>query len=141
MYKKSLIILSAILFFLCICTVSVFANNGDATNNVKNTVTSATDTVIDGVSRMGSDVRTGISNAENSIEDTLNMNNNDAANNDIAVTSMPGDYTVTRAADTDNTNFNDNTSLWIWMIIAIAGIVIITLVWYYGTQNRTHHDE
>lgn len=155
MYKKSLIILSAILFVLCICTSSVFATDGNTANNVKNGVSNVTNSVVDGVSRMGSDVRNGIGAVENGIEDTFDMNdtdngnNADNNNNDMAPsatdttggTGATGDYTTTRTADTAGTTDDGMANIWVWMIVAVAAIVIIGLVWYYGTQNTTHHDE
>ncbi len=49
-------------------------------------------------------------------------------------------YTATRTATNALTN-NDTSTLWIWLVVAIAAIVIIGLVWYYGAQNNTHHNE
>ena len=143
MYKKSLIILSTILFVICICASSVFATDGKTTQDVKNGVTSVTDTVIDGVSRMGADVRNGIGDAENNIENTFDMNNNNNNNNndDMFLNGANDGYTTTRTTADATTN-NDTNNMWVWLIVAVAAIVIIGLVWYYGTKNNTtHHDE
>ena len=155
MYKKSLIIVSTLLFVICICAGSVFATDGGTTENIKNGVTNVTDTVIDGVSRMGADMRNGISNAENSIENTFDMNNNGDANNggtnndgtnndnnndDMALTGSRDGYTTTRT--TNDVTTNNTNNMWVWLIVAVAAIVIIGLVWYYGTRNNTtHRDE
>ena len=151
MHKKSFILLSVILFVLFICSGFVCA-----TNEVKNTVNNVTNTIVDGTARLGNDVRNGIGAAQNGIEGALTMdndnmndnnnNNNTNANdgtheNGEADEAVFGDYTTTRTT-ADATTTTDNTStLWIWLIVAIAAVVIIGLVWYYGTQNRTHTDE
>lgn len=136
MYKKSLILVSVILFVLCICSGFV-----SATNEVKNAVSNVTNTVVDGVNHLGSDVRNGVGAAKNGIEGALDMNNGDNKNttttNRMTTTN---DYAVTRTTTDAMTN-NGTSNLWIWLIVGIAAIMIIGLVWYYGTQNRTHHDE
>lgn len=153
MYKKGLLLVSVILFVLCIFSSFVYA-----TDTIKNGVSGVVNDVVDGVNALGSDVRNGIGNAENGIEDAFRTNddntsdqndnsqNNNTDNNtmDNSVLTAPGDYMTTRTdvdATTAGTTTNDNSTLWIWLIVAIAAIVIIGLVWYYGTQNTTHRDE
>ena len=75
MNKKSLILVSVLLFVLFTFSGIVFA-----TNDVKDTTSNITNTVIDGVNELGSDVRNGIGNAENGIEDALRMNTTDENN-------------------------------------------------------------
>ena len=65
-------------------------------------------------------------------------NKNTTTNNNRMTTT--NDYAVTRTTTDAMTN-NGTSNLWIWLIVGIAAIMIIGLVWYYGTQNRTHHDE
>lgn len=143
MYKKSLVLVSVVLFVLCIFSNFVFA-----TDNVKNAVSNVANTVVDGANRLGSDVRNGVGSVENGVEGALKLDNagtnavrTDTSrmdNTDKAGTT--GGYTATRT--TANAATTDNAStLWIWLIVAIAAIVIIGLVWYYGNQNRTHNDE
>lgn len=141
MYKKSLILVSVILFVLCIFSGFVSANN-----DVKNAVSDVTNTVVNGANHLGSDVRNGIGAAENGVEGALKMDNNN--NGKVNATRVPtdntrtgtaGGYTATRT--TANALTNNNSTLWIWLVVAIAAIVIIGLVWYYGTQNHTHHDD
>ena len=136
MYKKSLIILSTFIFVLCITAFSVFATDNTA-DNIKNGVSSVTNTVVDGVNRMGSDVRNGVGSVENGIEDALTMDNKTT---DMAAPGTTTDYTATRTT-ADVTTDNNTANLWVWMIVAVAAIVIVGLVWYYGTRNTTHHDE
>ena len=136
MYKKSLILVSVILFALFI-----FSGFVSAADNVKNGVSDAVNTVVNGVNAMGADVRNGIGDAENGIKGALkidgNQNNNN--NNNMANNRNNG-YDATRTA-TDALAGNNTSTLWIWLIVADAAIVIIGLVWYYGAQNTTHHDE
>lgn len=144
MHKKSLILVSVVLFVLCI-----FSGFVCAADNVKSGISGAVNTVVDGVNNLGSDVRNGIGNAENGVEDALRMDNTADRNDDVnrqdstsnAMTGTTGDYTATRTtADLGATN--NTSTLWIWLIVAVAAIVIIGLVWYYGAQNNiNHHDE
>ncbi len=151
MYKKSFILVSVILFVLCI-----FSGFVSATNAVKGTVSNVTNTVVDGTANLANDIRSGVGNAENGIEDALKMdnvdnNNTDNNNNDNIVTNATRDDNIARTNDGDYTAtrttaggaMTDNTStMWVWLVVAIAAIVIIGLVWYYGTQNNTtHHDD
>lgn len=137
MHKKSFILVSAILFVLFILTSFVSAND-----EVKNAVSNVTDTIIDGAERLGSDVRNGVGAAENAVEDTLDMdnqNNQDDIHIDDDNMGTARDYTATRTA-TDNLTTNDTATMWMWLILAIAAVVIIGLVWYYGVQNDRHDD-
>lgn len=152
MYKKSFILVSVILFVLCI--FSGFVNAADA---VKGTVSNITNTVVDGTVNLANDIRSGIGNAENGVEDAVKMDNVD--NNDNNTNNTTNDNSVNNTTREDNVARNnddytatrttaggamtDNTStMWVWLVVAIAAIVIIGLVWYYGTQNNTiHHDD
>ena len=141
MLKKSLLILFIIFCIQCICNVCFAANTAD---NVKSAVGSATNTVVDGVSNLASDVRNGVGYVENSIEDALTMDddmNTRATDNynNVGTTTDTGNYTATRTATTGDAAgmFGADTStMWVWIIVALAAIVIVGLVWYYGSQNR-----
>lgn len=137
MYKKSLILISVVLFVLCI-----FSGFVNATDSAKEMITDAKNTVVDGAMQLGNDVRNGVGAVENGVEngvnDVLNMDNNVNSTNTARKTN--DGYTATRTA-TNSTNYNNSATLWVWLIVAIAAIVIIGLVWYYGSQNRTHTDE
>ena len=136
MYKKSLILVSVILFALFI-----FSGFVSATDNVKNGVSNVVNTVVNGVNTMGADVRNGIGSAENGIEDALKIDGNQTNNNGNNGTDTRNNgYTATRTS-TNALTGNNTSTLWVWLIVAIAAIVIIGLVWYYGAQNTTHHDE
>ena len=136
MKKKSLLILSILFAILCICTVSF------ATNELKNGIHNVTDGVVDGLDNLGKDVRNGVGAVENTIEDGVRNMGNAMDSNDNTTAPITGNnnYTATRTAATDATTTNTmNSSLWTWIILAVAGIVIIGLVWYYATQNVNEH--
>lgn len=139
MYKKSLILVFIILFVLCIFSGFVSAND-----DIKNGVSNAANTVVQGVNRLGSDVRDGLGNAENGIKDALKINNNDnnaqnTTNNNNSMARTNNNYTTARTAN--NLTTNNTSTLWIWLVVAVVAIVMIGLIWYYGSQNNTHHDE
>lgn len=124
MKKKTFIALFIIFVLLLISTFS-FANN-----DIKNDVHSATDTVIDGASNLANEARKGVGSIENTIEDGVKDIGNAMYDND----SM--EYTTTRTSTAPATTDNMNGALWTWVILAVAGIVIVGLVWYYASQNN-----
>lgn len=140
MMKKSLISILIFCFIAIICS-QVFATNmvqdaGNTLNNIK-----------DGVQNMAKDagntmgnVGNGISNMINNGENTVREGANDVGNaaNDMtrsADDSVTGDgYTASRtSAELANGGTNTTT---VWVVLAIAGILIIALVWYYGMQTQ-----
>ena len=149
MKNKSLILVSIILAILFISTIS-FANN-DMSNDIKNGIHGVTDTMVDGTANLANDVRSGIQAAENAVEDgARNVGNaisegaqdigntvtNGMDNADEALTDNNNGYTAARTT-TDMANAGTtNSSLWTWIILAIAAVVIVSLVWYYASQNN-----
>ena len=149
MKNKSLIIFSIILAILFISTISFATNNMG--NNIKNGIHSITDTAVDGVSNLANDVRSGIQNAENTVEDgarnignamtdgAQNIENtvsDDMNDNGAAITNNNG-YTTTRTTSTDAIETGImNSSIWTWVILAVAAVIIVSLVWYYAAQHN-----
>ena len=134
MIKKSLIILFVIFIFLCVSNIC-FASN--TINNIKNSVSSTTDTAINGVSNLAHDIRNGVGHVENGIEDALTMYNTIIDTNRITSSESTGNYQTARTTDMTRTSTGINTTtMWVWLIVAIAAVIIISLVWYYGAQNR-----
>lgn len=126
MRKKSSIILFV---FLAILFISTFSFS--ASNDVKNAINKETNMIVDGANKLGSDMRNGVMDAENKIDDAVMMNNTDMD------TRMPNDYVATRASDTMATsNTQDATNVWIWIVLAVAIAVIVGLVWYYVAQDN-----
>ena len=137
MKRKSFILLIA-LFVISISTLS-FAD--DMSNNVKNTVNGATNTVVDGAQNLTEDVRNGIGNAENAIENGARNIGNAIMNgtNDV-MNAQDNDYTATRTGGEDISVINNTAATtWTWIAVAIATIVIVGLVWYYSAQHIDRH--
>ena len=135
MKRKSFILLITLLIisFSTIC----FAD--DMSNDVKNGVNSATNTVVDGVQNLAEDVRTGIGNAENTIENgARNIGDAVMGGTNDGMNAGDNDYTATRTATEDISVINNTAATtWTWIAVAIAAIVIVGLVWYYASE-RTH---
>jgi len=145
MKRKSFILLITIVI-LSFATTSFASDMG---NNVKNTVNGATNAVVDGVQNLAEDVRSGIATAENAIENGMRDVGNavmDGANDAMDTTNnvVDGDdngdanYMTTRTIGEDTSIINNTAATtWTWIAIAIAGLVIVGLVWYYASE-RTH---
>ena len=76
-------------------------------------------------------MRNGVDRVEDGVEGALTMDN---VNTTARTTT--DDYTATRTATTTNATGTNMSTMWIWVIVAIAAMVIVGLVWYYGSQNR-----
>ena len=151
MYKKifvALAILTIGIFSFSIC----FANNDhmleDAANGVRNVVGGAENAIEDGARDIANTTKGATGAAENSMDNatgmTVNTNNNNNNNN----SEMNGNdrtnsntYIATRTSTTDSRFMGMNATAWTWLILGIAGIAIVALVWYYGSQMRTNHDD
>ena len=142
MKRKSFVLLITVVL-LSFATIS-FAN--DMGNNIKNTVNGATNTVVDGVQNLAEDVRSGVSTAENAIENGMQDVGNavmdggndvmDTTNN--VVDAGDNNYMTTRTIGEDISVIdNSAATTWTWIAVAIAGLVIVGLVWYYASE-RTH---
>ena len=54
------------------------------------------------------------------------------------ITNTNNGYTATRTTTAGATNLNTmNFSVWTWIILAVAAVIIVSLVWYYASQNNT----
>ncbi len=144
MKSKISFIVLALISLLFISTIS-FANN-----DIKNDIHNITDSTIDGTMQLGNEVKNSIQKASGSIEDgAKNLGNtisNGIQNMDNFMTdgmqnsqaTMDNSYTATRTTASDLTNTDAmNSNLWTWGAIAVAGIVIVGLVWYYAAEHGT----
>lgn len=156
MCRKSLILLSTFFATLILFSTIVFANTS---NDIKNGINDASTTMVDGAEKLGTDVknginnagsdmvngaehlgddiRNGVGNAENGIEGALNMD-------DMKTTNYVATRTTGDSSGTNNSMNINNPTTWVWVIVAIAGVVIVGMVWYYATQNTTtnnRHDD
>ena len=140
MYKKMLVIFAILtigIFSFSVC----FANNDesmikDAANGVRDAVGGAENVIEDGAKDIANTTKNVTGSAENAMENKDNSGmtqNNNRTNN--------SNYTATRTATTNSTFMGMSSTAWTWLIIGIAGIAIVALVWYYGSQIRTSNDE
>ena len=132
--KRKALILSLISILIISISTICFATN--AGNDVKNAVSGTTNAVVDGVQNLAEDARRGVGTAENVIENGVQdigdaiMDTGDAAD---------GAYTAERtSADDMATGNTSNATTWLWISVAVAGIVIVGVVWYYAYQNEKH---
>lgn len=146
-YFISLAIFSLILFsFFSIS----FANN--LTNDVKN----AAGNVGNALANTSNDAKGAIKKAEDTVENGANDIKNAISNTAGTVTNgtentvadMSGTltnndtYTATRTSATNSGFLGMSSISWTWLILAIVGIAIVALVWYYGSQyEHTNYDE
>lgn len=140
MYKKMLVIFAILtigIFSFSVC----FANNDgsmlqDAANGVRDAVGGAENAIEDGAKDLANTTKGVTGSAENVMENKDNSGmtqNNNRTNN--------SNYTATRTATTNQTFMGMSSTAWTWLIIGIAGIAIVALVWYYGSQIRTSNDD
>lgn len=146
-FLVSIILLVVVLFFTSYC----FANdnmisdvkNGaqNLTSDVGNVLTKGVDatknTATDigqGVDNVVSDIASGVSNTSSDISrDLTNSENNIAAG---STDTNNGGYTASRTAMTDQITFAGMTATgWTWFIVAVFGVAILALVWFYGKQH------
>lgn len=152
MYKKifvALAILTIGIFSFSIC----FANNDhmleDAANGVRNVVGGAENAIENGARDIANTTKGATGAAENSMDNatgmTENANNNNNNNNNSEMNgndrTNSNTYIATRTSTTDSRFMGMNATAWTWLILGIAGIAIVALVWYYGSQMRTNHDD
>lgn len=136
MTKKVLITILALIATLFF-TSSVFANTA-AENGARDVGTEMKDSfnkLENGAENVGNNVKGAVTNAG----ETLTGHNNNNNNNNNHNTNTG--YTTTRTSATNNGLFGMNTStMWTWIVLAIVGIAIVALVWYYGSQNITNRN-
>ena len=119
-----------------------------------NSTVFAMDAIRDGMNNVGNQVQNSMDKLGNSVKETSNKmtnsasnvmgmetNNNNGNNND----NTTSQYTAQRTAN-EGTILGMNGTMWTWFVMAILGVVLVSLVWYYGMQksntdtNTTKHD-
>lgn len=122
--------------------LSIYA--ADVVNGTKNTA----NTIGGAIANTANNAKNAIQTGEDKVENGLNSAKNtivDSTKNTTTNAKNTGDnvmghidnansnYNATRTAT--NTGFLGMTSTgWTWLILGIVGIVIVGLVWYYGSQ-------
>lgn len=141
MTKKILLVLAIVLSFT---TSLVFATTNDMVSNAGNSVKNVVSDVGNGIKNGAEDIKDGIKDMGNGVSNMMTTDKNtDNMSNERTMSTNNNGYTATRTASTTNTD-SSNTLTWTWFIIAVATILIVGLVWYYGTQydttsNRSEH--
>lgn len=140
MYKKMLVIFAILTIGIFSFSVCFAKNDGsmlqDAANGVRDAVGGAENAIEDGAKGIANTTKGATGSAENAMENKDNSGmtqNNNRTNN--------SNYTATRTATTNQTFMGMSSTAWTWLIIGIAGIAIVALVWYYGSQIRTSNDD
>ena len=151
--NKKIFMTFLLISFLLLVTSYCFAANG-AMNNAKSAVMSAGNSVgnvvggaanavadgarslTDGAARTGNDAASA----------TRNVGDDNTAANDATIGTLDtgdNDYNATRTVTGTMNLFGMSTSAWTWIILAIAGLAIVGLVWYYGAQyeHRNYNND
>ena len=134
------------IFFIILSIVFGFSYTFAANNpvgNIRNAVGGAENVVEDAAMGITNGAREGMNkiehagqNASNDMKNKTNMSSNDS--------NYTSQRTSTRMASTEGNFFTNNSTLWTWVTMAILGVIIVALVWYYGKQfNYTdnYHDD
>ena len=126
MKRKFLLISTLLIVLLSITASTVFANNAlNTIGNVAEDVTSAAGNVVaNGTMRASNNVATGITNMGN---------NNRSGNGNTG-------YTATRT-NTNATWLGMDATMWTWLIMAILGVAIVAMIWFYAKQDNTEQSE
>lgn len=145
MTKKVLITILALLSTF-LFTSSVFATNAvqNGARDVGTEVKDSFNKLENGAQNVGNNVKGAVTNVGNAITGQNNNNNNSNNNNNDGLfgnRNTNNGYTATRTSATNNGLFGMNTStMWTWIVLAIVGIAIVSLVWFYGSQSRTNRN-
>jgi len=136
MLKKSFILLTLVFSLLFISTAT-FANNmlNDAAQGARNIVGGTENFVEGAVTGIGNGIREGFDTVTGNDD---NRSTDEVENNMGTTTGMTDNYGATRTATTrayDTTTGGISNTMWTWFVLAILGIVIVSLVWYYAKQN------
>ena len=139
--KKKFLFISALLIALLSITAStVLANNalntiGNVAEDVTSTAGNVLTTGVDAVGNTVRDISNGTMKAENNVAaGVTNMNDNNRSGN------RNTGYTATRT-NTNATWLGMDATMWTWLIMAILGVAIVAMVWFYAKQDNTEQSE
>ena len=140
MKRKFLLISTLLIVLLSITASTVFANNAlNTIGNVAEDVTSAAGNVlttgVDAVRNTVDDVANGTMRASNNVATGItNMGNNNRSGNGNT------GYTATRT-NTNATWLGMDATMLTWLIMAILGVAIVAMIWFYAKQDNTEQSE
>ena len=144
MYRKILLTFCIFsLLIISLCTYSIAATEGttkvknavmNTGNMIGNTATSAansamnmTKDMVNGAATLGNDAVNGLENMGQGAGNAVGYTADTIENGD-------NNYDATRTATANNNLFGLSNNAWTWLILGIIGIIIVSLVWYYGAQ-------
>ena len=140
----TLLLISLLVLSTCYSFAATGVGNAikDAGNTAGNLVSGATGAIVDGTKNLTNSAGNMMNDMTNANGDRENDATNTLATNNGIFDTNTDNYTATRTA-TDNGNMlgmSGNT--WTWLIVGVAGIAIVSLVWYYGAQyeHRNYND-
>ena len=140
MKKKFLLISTLVIILFAITTSAVFANNmvntvENAAKDVTSTAGNMLTTGVDATKNTVNDISSGTQKAGNNIAAGItNMGNNNHSGN------SGRNYTATRT-NANATWLGMDATMWTWLIMAILGVAIVAMVWFYAKQNNSEHSE
>ncbi len=154
MYRKlfaiiSIFVIAIFSFSIVLATDDNHSMLQDAANGVRNVVGGAENAVENGAKDIANTSKDATGDAEKDASSTADgltgVNGDNDKNTNASMNNRNGNtnsYTATRTdAETGATFMGMGATAWTWLIIGIAGIAIIALVWYYGTQlNNTNNN-
>lgn len=148
MRKKILVAMLAFFISLAFIATCCFAadNAGqDVVDGIRGAVNGAENAVEDAAKDISNASKEATGDMEKSANSVTNnvTNNNDAnySTSNNMNNNNTGDYMATRtSADGTATYMGMTATMWTWLIMAIAAIVIVALVWYYGSQRTRNTD-
>lgn len=136
MSKKILIAIFSVFAMSIFCISTCFAANGvkNAADDVRNFVGGAENVVEDTVSGIATGIKDGVTDVKDATKNTTNaMTSNNTNNN--------SNYSATRTSANTNTTFLGMSPMALaWFIMAVLGIITVSLVWYYGKQNDSKYN-
>lgn len=139
---KKIVTLLVALFLICTTSFVFAAEN--AGSEVQDSLNKAGHSVGNAVNGTGNVVRDGVGAIEKGLEDLGNTFTSGASRVTNNNANRNNNYSTTRTA-TGTTFAGMSANTWTWFILAIAGIAIVGLIWYYSMQNtterRTNHND
>ena len=133
MLKKSLII-SSIFCLIVLVSSTVFGTNfvNDTKTGLQN-MGNGIKNVVEDVTNSAKDVKNDMTKTENNVENKVDNGAKDMEG------MTDGGYTATRT-DSTTTGYTTNNAT-VWIILAIAGAIIVGLVWYYAMQTENRNND
>lgn len=142
MTKKFLVsilvaVILSVVFSVC------FANEDNGSNNINlgNEITRSFDKTEDSAKNLVNGTMEAEQKIENGARDMGQKIENGVRDVSGAVTENRNNYSTTRTTtsasiNADNTIAGMTTNTWMWIIFAVAGIIILSAIWYYAVQNK-----